>query len=65
MEAAVGDKIVVRSHHTGQPVREAIVLVVEGQEGGPPYRVRWTDDGHEGLYFPGSDAIVEHRAKGA
>jgi hypothetical protein len=22
--------------------------------------VRWDDDGHEGLYFPGSDASVEH-----
>jgi hypothetical protein len=22
--------------------------------------VRWGDDGHEGLFFPGSDAAVEH-----
>jgi hypothetical protein len=22
--------------------------------------VRWEDDGHEGLFFPGSDASVEH-----
>jgi hypothetical protein len=22
--------------------------------------VRWDDDGHEGLFFPGSDAVVEH-----
>jgi hypothetical protein len=22
--------------------------------------VRWDDDGHEGLFFPGSDAVIEH-----
>ena len=60
MQAAVGDKIVVRGHHTGQPVREAVILAVEGENGAPPYRVRWSDDGHEGLFFPGSDALVEH-----
>ncbi len=47
-------------HHTGQPVREAVILTVEGESGAPPYRVRWSDDGHEGFFFPGSDAVVEH-----
>jgi hypothetical protein len=28
--------------------------------GGPPYIVRWDDTGHETLFFPGSDAVVEH-----
>jgi hypothetical protein len=27
--------------------------------------VRWQDDGHEGLYFPGSDAVVRHRHRKA
>jgi hypothetical protein len=27
---------------------------------GAPLRVRWSDDGHEGFFFPGSDAIFEH-----
>jgi len=31
----------------------------------PPYQVRWTEDGHEGLFFPGPDALVEHLSKGA
>jgi hypothetical protein len=22
--------------------------------------VRWDEDGHEGLFFPGSDAVIEH-----
>ena len=60
MQAAVGDKIVVRSHRVGEHDREAIILAVEGSDGGPPYRVRWNDDGHEGVFFPGADAVVEH-----
>ena len=60
MQAAVGDKIVVRGHRTGEPDRDAVILAVEGDNGAPPYRVRWSDDGHEGIFFPGSDAVVEH-----
>ncbi len=60
MHAVVGDKIVIRGHHTGQPVREAIILAIEGENGAPPYRVRWTEDEHEGFFFPGSDAVIEH-----
>jgi hypothetical protein len=63
MRAQVGDKIVVRSHRVAQPDREAEVLEVRGAEGGPPYVVRWSD-GHEGLYFPGSDASVVGRSGG-
>ena len=60
MKAAVGDKIVVRGHHVGEPDRDAEVLEVHGADGDPPYLVRWSDDGHEGLYFPGTDATTEH-----
>jgi len=60
MRAEVGDKIVVRSHHVGEPNRDALILAVEGLDGAPPYRVRWGDDGHEGLFFPGPDSLVEH-----
>lgn len=59
MQAHVGDRIVVRSHHVGEPDRNALVLGVEGADGSPPYRVRWSD-GHEGVYFPGTDAFVLH-----
>jgi hypothetical protein len=32
-----------------------------GDDGGPPYRVRWgSDGGHETLFFPGPDATVHH-----
>ncbi len=60
MKAAVGDKIVVKGHRVGEPDRDAEVLEVHGTDGGPPYLVRWSDDGHEGLYFPGSDATTVH-----
>lgn len=60
MQAAVGDKIVVEPHHVGEARREAEILAVEGPDGGPPYRVRWSEDGHESLFFPGSDASVVH-----
>lgn len=63
MKANVGDRIVVKGHRVGQPDRDAVVLEVKGDDGGPPFVVRWSDDGHEGLYFPGTDAVVEHVPK--
>jgi hypothetical protein len=61
MEAHVGDEIVVPGHKVGQVSRTATVLELRGEGGNPPYLVRWNDDGHEGLYFPGTDAGVSHR----
>jgi hypothetical protein len=60
MRATRGDRIVIKGHHLGEPDRDCEVLEVRGTEGGPPFLVRWEDDGHEGLFFPGSDAVVEH-----
>jgi len=60
MRAAVGDRLVIKGHHVGEPDRDAEILEVRGPDGAPPYLVRWSDDGHEGLFFPGSDATVEH-----
>lgn len=60
MHAQPGDRIVIRSHTVGGPVRDAEVLEVEHEDGSPPYRVRWSDNGHEGLFFPGADAYVDH-----
>jgi Domain of unknown function (DUF1918) len=60
MRAAVGDKIVVRGHHVGDHERDGVILAVEGPNGEPPYLVRWQDDSHESVFFPGPDADVEH-----
>lgn len=58
MFARRGDRIVVRSQHLGGAVRDAEVLEVRHSDGSPPYVVRWSDTGHESLFFPGPDAYV-------
>lgn len=60
MEASVGDRIVIHGHHSGEPDRDGEVLEVRGTNGAPPYLVRWGDSGHEALFFPGSDASIQH-----
>ena len=62
MKAATGDHLVIRSNHVGEPAREAEILEVRGQDGGPPFLVRY-GDGHTGLIFPGADATIEHVTK--
>lgn len=59
MEAKPGDRIVVKGHHINMPVRDCEVVEVHGANGGPPYLVRWSDNGHETLFFPGSDAFLQ------
>ncbi len=60
MKAAIGDKIVIRGHHVGEPDHSGEVVAVRGPDGDPPFEVRWDSDGHEGLLFPGPDAVVVH-----
>lgn len=60
MKAAVGDMLVIRGHHEGEPNRTAEILEVHGNDGEPPFVIRWDGTGHEGLMFPGPDAFVEH-----
>ena len=57
MKANVGDEIVVDANVTGGPRREGEVM--EGCDDGDVVRyiVRW-DDGHETIFYPGSDAHV-------
>ena len=58
MHAQVGDRIVIVGHRVGEHERDGEILEVRGPDGAPPYVVRWGDDGHEGLFFPGSDARI-------
>lgn len=64
MKATVGDRIVIASNHLDQPARDGEILELRTEDGSPPYLVRWSDDGHVGLVFPGPDAHVEHRDAG-
>jgi hypothetical protein len=62
MQAAVGDRIIIKGHRVGEPDRDGRILEVRGADGGPPYLVQWEEDGHEGLFFPGIDAEIHHYA---
>jgi Rv2632c-like/Domain of unknown function (DUF1918) len=59
MEAVVGDRIVVAAAVLSGPLRDGEIIEV-GRQGGPPYLVRWSDDGRETLFFPGPDAHISH-----
>jgi hypothetical protein len=60
MKAQVGDRLVVHPHHVGEHGRDAEILEVLGEDGGPPYRVVWQDTGSESIFFPSSDSRIEH-----
>jgi len=65
MKAIVGDRLCVHGHRVGESGRTGRVIEVKGPGGEPPYLVRWEADGHESLFFPGSDVSVERLAGGA
>lgn len=60
MQASVGDRIVIHGHRSGEPDRDGEILGIEGEDGAPPYTVRWGDNGHTTVFFPGSDASIQH-----
>lgn len=60
MHANPGDRIIIRGHHVGEPDRDCEVLDARGPDHTAPFLVRWEDDGHTALFFPGSDASVHH-----
>jgi hypothetical protein len=41
-----------------------VIIEVHGEEGTPPYLVRWRD-GHQSVFFPSSDTTVEHHPRGS
>ncbi len=59
MKAQVGDELVVRGRHVGDPDRTGVIIEVRGEDGGPPYLVRWSD-GHESSFFPTTGTMAEH-----
>ena len=60
MHASVGDRIIIEGHRVGEPSKDCEVLEARGPDGTAPFLVRWGDSGHEALFFPGSDASVQH-----
>jgi hypothetical protein len=57
MDAKIGDEIVVDAALTGGTPREGAIIQIRHEGGVLHYVVRW-DDGHETVFFPGSDAHV-------
>lgn len=60
MKANVGDRIVIVSSTLDHHTRDGRIVEVRGADGDPPYLVEWSDNGHQGLIFPGPDAHVQH-----
>jgi Domain of unknown function (DUF1918) len=58
MKAKVGDRLVVHGSHVDDAWRDGEILEVHGQDGGPPFLVRWSDNGHESIVFPGAGTEV-------
>ena len=59
LRAAKGDRLIVHGHTLGEPVRDGEILEVHGDDGAPPFVVRW-EDGHVSRLYPGPDAAIEH-----
>ena len=55
LHARVGDWLVTGGRGGS---RRGEIIEVEHPDGSPPYRVRWVEDDHEGIVFPGPEAIV-------
>lgn len=55
MKAQIGERLLFHGEKVGSTDHTAEVLQVRGDDGAPPYLVRF-DDGHERLMFPGRTA---------
>ena len=57
MKAYQGDRIILAASRVDEATRDGEVLEVRGEDGEPPYLVRWTD-GHTGLMYPGPGSVL-------
>lgn len=64
MQAQIGDRVHVHSNMVGVHDQVGEILEVRGSHGQPPYLVQF-NDGHQGLIFPGPDAVIEHPSTGS
>jgi len=63
MRADVGDQLIIESNRVDSPRKVGEILEVQGEDGAPPYVVRWAD-GHQGVMYPGADAHVLPQQRG-
>ncbi|MDV6013021.1 DUF1918 domain-containing protein [Haloechinothrix sp. LS1_15] len=57
MRASAGDRILIHGRTVGAGEQHAEIIEVRGEDGAPPYLVRFSD-GHESLLYPGPDSEV-------
>lgn len=65
LHARVGDLYIVLPHRLGASCREGVVVGVLGEDGRPPYVVRWCDRDETETVDPGPDALVLHYERAA
>lgn len=58
MRAHPGDWLVVETSTLDRRCIRGRIEEVTGPDGEPPFRIRWTDDDHVSIFFPGPDARV-------
>ncbi|HET9947574.1 MAG TPA: DUF1918 domain-containing protein [Longimicrobiales bacterium] len=63
LRADPGDRLVIRGHHVGELERDGEIVEVLGEDGAPPFVVRWEDSGRQTRFYPSSDAYVQRFAK--
>ena len=59
MRAKVGDWLIIEGRKIDDRRRQGQILEVQHADGSPPYRVRWLEDDHESIVFPGPEARIE------
>lgn len=59
MQAHVGDWLVIEGRTLGDPRRQGEIIGLVHADGSPPYHVRWVEDDHESLVFPGPGGRIE------
>lgn len=59
MKAEVGDWLVIEGRRLDARRRRGEVVGLVHEDGSPPFRVRWVEDGHETLVVPGPEAHIE------
>ena len=60
--ADVGSIVVIAGHHVGEHERTGEIVQLLGEPPHERYLVRW-EDGHESVFYPGSDATIRQPAR--
>lgn len=59
MQAQVGEWLVIEGKTLDDRRRQGQIVALVHTDGSPPYHVRWMEDNHESLVYPGPGARIE------